>query len=445
MTRNIIKSLCCVVILTLVNFILLVGTFFLPIDEMRENVARSSELFNFEGVYPHWDTGYKSTKLDGWTEGAVYGMAIYQEGGSPLENAILMHYIDAEGVQMPWSMTNYANHADKKYSFPVYGRYWYGSVGIIKVLLLFFDVSDIRMLNCILQMTLMLLILIKMIKTGMDDRIVPFIVAIMIIDPISMVMCLTYSSDYIPMLLAILAILYFYDYVDKLGWMVFFAVLGAVMAFFSMLSFPLIALGIPLLFKIWCDGIYGKSEKNELLDTVICSGAWGISYGIAWGMKWIIGTLFTDFDFIGNALGQADSYYGEVEVTVLERLFKNVRVIVKWPYLLMFIAAIIIIVVMSHRDKNNTTDAGCETKVRNAGRTNDVKTLLAYFIIMFLPFAMMIALGDGYANTHYWMAYKQLSITAGAGLCIISDFIVRWKIHNLNEGVKGIIPELVNK
>jgi hypothetical protein len=247
------------------------------------------------------------------------------------------------------------------------------------------------------------------------------------------------------MLLAILAILYFYDYVDQLGWLVFFAMLGAVMAFFSMLSFPLIALGIPLLFKIWCDGIYGKSVKNELLDTVVCSGAWGIAYGIAWGMKWIIGTLFTDFDFIGNALGQATGYYGEAEATVIERLFKNVRVIVKWPYLLMFIAAIIIIVVMSHRDKNNTTDAGCETKVRNVGRTNDVKTLLAYIIIMLLPFAMMIALGDGYANTHYWMAYKQLSITAGAGLCIISDFIVRWKIHNLNEGVKGIIPELVNK
>lgn len=85
------------------------------------------------------------------------------------------------------------------------------------------------------------------------------------------------------------------------------------------------------------------------------------------------------------------------------------------------------------------------SRIRNTGRTDDIKTLLAYSIIMLLPFAMIIALGNGYSNTHYWMAYKQLSITACAGLCIISDYIVRWKIHNLNEGVKGIITELVNK
>ena len=427
--RKVLRSLCFVIVLTLVNFGLLVATFCLPVSEMRENIARSSELFNYEGTYPHWNTGYKSTKLDGWTEGAVYGMAIYEEGGSPLTNAILMHYIDAEGEQMPWSMTNYANHADKNYSFPVYGRYWYGSVGIIKTLLLLFDVGDIRMLNCILQIALSILILIKMIRLGLDDKIVPLVVGIMIIEPLSMIMCLTYSSDYIPMLLAVLAILYLYEYVDKFGWMEFFAVLGAVMAFFSMLSFPLIALGIPLLVKIWCDSVYGNRHKNELVDTIVCSGAWGIAYGIAWGMKWIIGTVFTDFDFIGNAFNQATGYYGEAEVTVIERLFKNVRVIIKWPYLLMFIIAIVIIIGMRVRSRQVNT--GREVTDVTTGLNNeilsDVKTIIAYVIIALMPFAMMIALGDGYANTHYWMAYKQLSITACAGLCIIRDFRFKGK------------------
>ncbi len=419
MIKDIFKSLGYVIILTLINFVLLVATFFLPIDEMRENVARSSELFNYEGVYPHWDTGYKSTKLDGWTEGAVYGMAIYQEGGSPLVNAMLMHYIDAEGVEMPWSMTNYANHADKKYSFPVYGRYWYGSVGIIKVLLLLFDVGDIRMLNCILQLVLTILIISKMIRLGLDNRIIPLFVALMIIDPLSMIMCLTYSSDYIPMLLAVLAILYLYDKIDKLGWMEFFAIMGAVMAFFSMLSFPLIALGIPLMVKIWCDGINGRSDKNELLDTVKCTGAWGVSYGIAWGMKWILGTIFTDVNFIHDAFRQANGYYDEGEVTVIGMLIKNIRVIVKWPYLLMFIAAIIMIVILRMKNKEVNSSA--------VSVTSDIKTILAYCIIALLPFAMMIVLGEGYANTHYWMAYKQISITACAGLCIINDFRLKSK------------------
>ncbi len=414
MIRDVFKSLCLVIVVTLVNFGLLVATFFLPVDEMRENVARSSELFNYEGVYPHWDTGYKTTKLDGWTEGAVYGMAIYQEGGSPLTNAILMHYIDAEGEQMPWSMTNYANHADKKYSFPVYGRYWYGTVGILKVLLLMFDVGDIRMFNCILQIALSLLIIIKMVKEGLDGRIVPLLVGIMIIDPISMIMCITYSSDYVPMLLAIIAILYGYDRIEKFGWMEFFAVLGAVMAFFSMLSFPLIALGIPLLFKIWCDGVYGSAQKNQVRDTVVYTGAWGISYGIAWGIKWIIGTLFSDYDFIGNALNQADSYYGQEEVTTLARVLKNVMVIRKWPYVLMIVIAIVIILVMRARKKN-----GLVANVAS-GSENGL-TIVAYVIIALLPFAMIIVLGNGYANTHYWMAYKQLGITACAGLSILMD------------------------
>ncbi len=203
--------------------------------------------------------------------------------------------------------------------------------------------------------------------------------------------------------------------------------LGAVMAFFSMLSFPLIALGIPLLVKIWCDSVYGNRHKNELVDTIVCSGAWGIAYGIAWGMKWIIGTVFTDFDFIGNAFNQATGYYGEAEVTVIERLFKNVRVIIKWPYLLMFIMAIVIIIGMRVRGRQVNT--GKEVTDVTTGLNNeilsDVKTIIAYVIIALMPFAMMIALGDGYANTHYWMAYKQLSITACAGLCIIRD--IRFK------------------
>lgn len=228
----------------------------------------------------------------------------------------------------------------------------------------------------------------------------------MIIDPISMIMCLTYSSDNIPMLLAVLTILYFYEKIEKMGWMQFFAILGAIMAFFSMLSFPLIVLGIPLLFKIWCDGVYGEKATNELKDTIICTGAWGISYGIAWGMKWILGTIFSDYNFIHDAFRQANGYYDEGVVTVTEMLLKNIMVIAKWPYLLLFVAAALIIVVMLTGDKPAT----------------DNRTILAYCVIASLPFAMMIFMGEGYANTHYWMAYKQLGITACAGLCIISDF-----------------------
>ena len=91
-----------------------------------------------KGVYPQWANGYKSTQLDTWSEDAVLGMAIYDEGGSPVDNAIKMHYIEADGLPINLGLTNYANLVDKTYYFPTYERYWHGEVGVLKVLLLFF-------------------------------------------------------------------------------------------------------------------------------------------------------------------------------------------------------------------------------------------------------------------------------------------------------------------
>lgn len=403
MVKHVFKSLIFVILLTLLNCIILVGTFFLPIDEMRNNIGRSSELFNFEGIYPQWATGYKSTQLDGWTEAAVYGMAIFQEGGAPLKNAMEMRYIEVDDLPTSLALTNYANHADKEYQFPSYGRYWYGSVAIIKVLLLFFDVADIRVINCIIQFSLILLIIAGMIKMGLEKWVIPLVAGLFIVDPISMSMSLTYSSDYYPMLFGIIAVLFFHKRIEKFGWIEFYAILGAITAFFSMLSFPLIALGFPMMIKLWVDE--ENWEKGTYFkDTFLLSAVWAVAYGVTWAMKWIIGSLVTGVNFFGNAFNQMSDYYWE-DISVFDRVFKNVSVIMKWPYLLLVVFAIALIIMFTIKNKSKIDGA--------------MKAMPSFTFMVMIPFIMIIMLGNGYAYVHYWMSFRQLGISVTAFLCIV--------------------------
>ncbi len=53
-----------IILSALVGITLLCIVYSLPTEEIKKNAARSSEIYNYEGVYPQLITGYHSTR---WT------------------------------------------------------------------------------------------------------------------------------------------------------------------------------------------------------------------------------------------------------------------------------------------------------------------------------------------------------------------------------------------
>lgn len=411
--RTIIYSLGIVIVLTLINGILLVLSFCLPTSGMRQHVADSAPMVALEELYPRWNWQYTTTQVDGQSEYDLFGMAINEDAeGTAIEKAMFMWYPDGENLPRDEGVAEYAKKTDMHYDQRPYTRYWNGSVMFLKVLLMFFTACDVRMINFMLEISILLVIIWLMAKKGLDRFLIPFIAAMIFVNPFTMAISVKYSAEYIPMLLAIIVILLLSDSIDKTegGWNIFFACVGAITAFFSMMSFPGITLGIPLLMLIWV-----HNEKNVIKTVVVNSIYWVGAYAVAWSMKWIIGTVATDYDFLEDAISQIFGYHSEGAVSILiERIMRNLWPIYNPVYVLFFLCVVVITIIVSIKKSVNDTPS----------ERFSVDAIIGYALLILMPFAIIIGMGNGYAYVHFYMAHRHFAIAAGASICIVS-YVVR--------------------
>ena len=405
------KSVLIVVCLTLFNMLLLIGSFMLPTGRMRQHVADSYLLIDAEDPYLEWDTYYLSTRLDFWSEYTEYGMAINGDSeGSPFEQAMYMRFIDTEGRPRDVSVRDYARNPDDYFELGEYPRYWNGIVIFYKVLLLFFTIADIRMINMFLQISLLCFIVYLMMKKDMSQYIFYFLIAVLLINPVTMLMSVKFTSEYVPTLLGVIAVLLWGDKIDKAesGWIYFFTTMGAVTSFLCMLSFPGITLGVPLLVMIW-----KTNEKNVVKKAVSSSLFWLLAYGITWIMKWVICSLFTDYNLLADAFERA-SYYSTEQgdtVSLVDRIIANVNIYNTPGHRVLLIFAVLFVgISVALNRKNSVAD-------KFDGNIADI--ILGYIVVMLIPFAIFTLFGNGYSYEHSYMAHRQLSIAIVAGLCIL--------------------------
>lgn len=407
--KSIVKSIIITVALAIVNCIILVLSFCIPTQTMRNHVAESVPLIESEAMYLRWNWAYNTTQVDGQSEYDLYGMAINEDApGSAIERAMFMWYPDGENLPRNEGIAAYAQNKDIHFDQRTYTRYWNGSVIFLKLLLLIFNISDIRMINFLIQIFLLFGVIWLMARQGMDRYIIPFVAGIIIINPFTMALSVKYASEYIPMLLSVLVILVFGNKIDgaKDGWSIMFAVTGSVTAFMCMLSFPVITLGMPLLVLIW-----RSMGKDALKTTIQMTLSWGIAYAVTWSMKWVIGTLTTSYNFLQDAFSQMFKYQGDntVDASAIDRIKQTLWCIVNPVYILLFITFVVIIIVVALKRKNN-----------NGYNTSElVMQILAYVVIALLPLGMILGLGNGYAYVHAYMAHRQYAMTVTAGLCIV--------------------------
>ena len=150
-----------------------------------------------------------------------------------------------------------------------------------------------------------------------------------------------------------------------------------------------------------------------MIKTVIsCSLYWVGAYGLTWAIKWIICTLFTDYNLIGNALNQMKFYESEgvSGATVVERVMRNLYPFKTTAFIMLFVVAVIILFVKHSLEIKNKTVI--------VEKTDWIDVIVGYILVMLIPLVMIVALGNGYAYTHAFMAHRQFSISVLGALCI---------------------------
>ena len=401
--KGVLTALAILLAAILVGTMLMIGVYILPTGRMLTNVAESIEIIDTEGGSFTWAPGYPGSRLDGFTDNIMLQTAVLEGSGNPIKDAMLNNRMDFPNAQLSPgdALINYVYGA-RNGEITTYGRYWHGYLLFLKPLLLFFNLSDIRMMLMLAQLGLAAFLLCLAYKKNGARLAVPLGLALVCINPVSAAMSMQFTSIYLLTLVFALAELRVDSFSKARGWALYL-LLGICTAFFDFLTYPPAAFGICVLLEILSSQ---GSTKEKLRKTVLSGLSWGLGYGGMWSGKWVVGSLLTGQNILADAITTAQ-YRTGTEVAAGEGaaagfgeiLAKNLGALLGPAYLILFgcLLALFFWLLVSKRY-----------------RFVPAKSLLpALGLIALVPFIWYFVLKN-HSSVHYWMTYRNLSVTVMA-------------------------------
>lgn len=393
---------------------LLILVYRFPTEEMKNNVQRSTQLYDYEGVYPQLITGYKMSQLDNCTDATMLLNAIYPSGD--MCDAMIVprtEYYDRNPVD---SLTDYASDVEGETYSVGYPRYWHGYLVIIKPLLLFFDVGDIRVFSLFILFGLLLAIILLMQKER-KCYLLPFATAVLLLDPLVFPVSFQFSAvGYITLFLTLLVL-------RKKAWseagrLFMFFGCGIATAYFDFLTFPLVGLYFPMIFMLMREASWRRSVKLVILGSL----SWIVGYGGMWAGKWLLGSVITGQNIFADALYRAGEYsnmqYDEGTVSHMQVIFKNVQVLLRYPILFLAIAVLAWYIWRFVRSRETLKVSYIEA--------------LPFLLIAAAPVCWYVALGT-HSYIHYWFTYRNLCVSVFA---VLTGLV---KVLGLHKAEKAIL------
>lgn len=339
-----IKYVAALCISIVIGILMLIAVYSLPVKNMKANVARSSEIFNYEGIYPQMVNGYQYMRLDNYTDSIMLGAAIYDGMEGTINKAVYNYHPDSAQLTPELALTNYANEVTVYEYFEVpYGRYWHGYLVPLKLLLLFFDYGDIRVLNFFMQNFLLFVVLKLLHNIRLLQYTPAFLITVFVINPLTAALSLQFSSVYYMMLLSVICLLWLVwkGKAEERRINFLFFMTGVMTAYMDFLTYPLVPCGILIALYLILNGdkVRMASVKTLFQKALL----WCFGYGGMWSGKWLAGSILMKGNMFADALNNvflrtsAGFYDGVEGYSRLDALWKNIGVLLKWPFLIAFL------------------------------------------------------------------------------------------------------------
>ena len=250
-----------------VLFVLLLGACALPAQPVLEHVYDSAQTIQQEGLYPEY-FGFKLFQMDNYTDTIMLFEAAAMGEQDPLTAMMTATAYNVDNFEtMAGDLAVYcertiplATGAQKAvHLVPFsYARYWHGYLIWLRPLLCVMSITGVRVVQYLVLFALLAVILWQLRRQ-----------------------C-------------------------GLRAMVWFAVSQlAVTVFWVLLVTPIITLGLPVAVWLCCLPQRAASGARQCLPVIGGSLCWGAGYAMCWGLKWVLATLITGQDIIGDAIHQA--------------------------------------------------------------------------------------------------------------------------------------------
>lgn len=314
MTVRLLRLLAILIILVLLFSGLMVMTYALPASLIEDNVRASIVQFEAEGAGFIPYLGLPQLMADNRTDAVILNQSLNPAGLDPLRAAF--------GNYMRVNATTWDPDFDQIESLSLAlageggelesnARYWHGSQVFVRPMLVFLGHRAIRYVHVVLILTLVLLTaLVVRYRLGLKAMFA-LLGALWIAGVAVVPMSIAYVSVWAIALVGMAVVTRLTNKDGTLKWdLEVFLVLGALTAFFDLLSAPLLTLGMPLA-ALLVVGLQAPNEptvRDQVLITAKLSAAWLSGYAGSWLAKWILSTAIIRQAILSDA-GSAAQYH----------------------------------------------------------------------------------------------------------------------------------------
>lgn len=331
-------------LLVLGGYALLVLVYAIPTVEIAKNTTDAAVAFSNEGPYRQLNFGGGRKRVydfmdsmllsgnstqDNFTDAIMLLNAENTNKGNVFREALLVNRLTA-GDALP-TETLIALHTGEKLAYQTesYARYWHGYLVFLKPLLTIFNYQQIRYLLALGQLALVVLIVGLLSAKGKGLYGVPVVLTYFFLNPAVCSLSLQYSTILLLTLLELVVILLRAEQYaeDRQLWLYHFFIVGCLTSYFDFLTYPLVTLGVPLIFLL---SQYEESCQSGGKALCGCSLLWGAGYLTMWASKWGLASLITGENVLQQACNSisyrtsaAAAEVGGADMGRLEAIVRN--------------------------------------------------------------------------------------------------------------------------
>lgn len=377
----------------------------LPTGRVWQHARESLPLFNTQSL-DDWSGNAAYTGLSAYTEAIMINNALYRPYESNVKNAMMNSYVYFADSRMVGSMIRLLTDGPTGGETVDYSRYWHGYLLYLIPGLAFFTIGELKVLMMIVQMLLFSFCLLEFGKRDFLYALL-FTAVVMFINPVTTVLTFQEADIYIIMMLFTCLFLKKGEWVRKKErWKYLFAINGIMTAFIDFFTYPLAAVGIPLLTFLFVEEMHWKKGMSVAGKSLFF---WVAGYAGMWSGKWVVAWLLTGNNTFAEGMesvifrtagAQSDARltYG----TVLKCMWDAINEPPMWVLFLSVLAV-----------------AGLylwKGKYAVSLKREHILPLVPFLAVGLLPFAYYFVVRN-HSVIHPWMEYRELAVTFfGVGL-----------------------------
>lgn len=397
---------------------------YIPKDAIEDNVRESAEIMVKEGEGKSFSSLGRVIFNDNSTDAIMINLSYTIDEDNRLESIVKArrNYIPGVTKEITNDLVGDLPHETERYAMTVellntvngkeqmsyeYTRYWHGYIVILRILLLFFNITTIRW---IIQITLIVLLIILMyyLKKNVSLKVAIALIVAFIATDIS-VWVYTIQGMFVMIIAVLVSIFIANQKINEKNMNVWLFVSGALTAYLDFLTTPLVSLLLPIIIYT---AINNKETtfKTECMSLIKNSFAWGFGYFGLWAAKWVIADLLYDMEII--LLSFVQIYYRmggirefDIGSVGLHGLLRNV--VNSTNILVVAVYALIYIYAMARIDLYKKGYFLSSEK-------------LPYYFAFLIPFIWYYAISE-HSYQHFFFTYKTMLIPMLAITFIVLD------------------------